>query len=34
MIHAAMDEWMNKTCVKFKARTNEKNYVMFTNTPG
>ena len=34
MIHAAMDEWMSKTCIKFKAWTNEKNYVTFVGLPG
>lgn len=33
-IKAGMDEWTNKTCIRFKARTNERSYVYFRSGAG
>lgn len=30
-ITAAMDEWITKTCIRFKERTDEGSYVTFIN---
>ena len=33
-IKAGMDEWTSKTCIRFKARTNERSYVYFRSGAG
>lgn len=33
-IHGAMNDWMEKTCVKFVPRTNEADYIMFVKEEG
>ncbi|XP_015747343.1 PREDICTED: astacin-like [Acropora digitifera] len=30
-IRAGMNEWQTKTCIRFKQRTNERDYVYFTS---
>ena len=33
-INAAMQEWELKTCIRFKKRTTERNYVQFFKGSG
>jgi len=32
--HAAMEHWMNKTCVKFIPRSNQADYILFVEEYG
>ena len=34
VIHNAMKEWSRKTCITFKKRTNERDYVQFVAGSG